>query len=153
MNVKPSTPGEPGLPKRAVASARLTSAGFEGDFNRYRQEEKAGSPDMAVLLMPSETLRALNDEGWPIRPGDIGENITSEGLAYGAFAPGLRFKLGAAVVEVSKACDPCRTLSHLPYVGQAKVAAFVKVMLGRRGWYARVIEEGLVAQGDAIGLL
>ncbi len=150
LSVKPLTETEPGLPKRPVTSARLSSAGFEGDFNRYRQEKKAGSPNMAVLVMPLETLAELKKEGWPIEPGDIGENITSSGIAYGEFSPGKRFRVGGAVIEISEPCVPCSTLRHLPYVGPGKVAEFVKIMLGRRGWYARVVEEGRVQQGDLI---
>ncbi len=153
VHVKPSTPGEPGLPKRAVPSARLTAEGFDGDFNRYRQESKAGSPGMAVLLMPAETLTELRALGWPIQPGDIGENITTEGLAYAGFAVGRRFKVGGAALEISEPCAPCKTLGHLPFVGKEKITEFTKVMLGRRGWYARVIEEGLVSEGDAITCL
>lgn len=150
INLKPRTKGEPGLPKRETAHAQLREQGFEGDYNLYRQEEKGGDPDMAVLLMPSETISELVSEGWPVAPGDIGENITSEGIAYADFTPGKKFKIGPAVIEISKACDPCRTLSHLPYVGPGKVAAFVKATLGRRGWYARVLSGGLVRKGDEI---
>lgn len=151
LNVKPLKGEEPGLPKLPVKSALLTAAGFEGDFNRYRQEKKSGSPDMAVLVMPMETLEELNAEGWPIKPGDIGENITTSGIAYGDFAPGKKFKVGAAaLIEISKPCDPCATLKHLPYVGPQKVTEFIRLMLGRRGWYARVLTEGLVNANDAI---
>lgn len=150
INVKPLTGEEAGLPKRPVESAQLTAAGFVGDYNRYRQEKKAGSPDMAVLVMPIETLRELEQEGWPVRPGDIGENITSAGIAYADFSPGSKFKIGSAQIQISEPCTPCRTLGRLPYVGPAKTARFIKTMLGRRGWYARVLEEGHVRAGDAI---
>ena len=51
---------------------------------------------------------------------------------------------------VSRACDPCTNLYLLPYVGKSKGPQFLKVMLGRRGWYARVLEEGSVRAGDPI---
>ncbi len=147
---KPETRGERGLPKAPVPEVQVTPQGVEGDFNRYRHEERADDPDMAVLLLPLETIEQLGHEGWPVRPGDLGENITTEGLEYGAFAPGRRFRIGQTVVEVSKACDPCDNLYELPYVGRGRGPEFLKTTLGRRGWYARVLTSGLVRTGDSI---
>lgn len=150
LNVKPQVPGEVGLPKHPVDSVRLTAKGFDGDYNRYRQEKKNGTPDMAVLLMPLETLREIEKDGWPVKPGDIGENITTLGLAYSDFPVGSRFQIGQAQIQISEPCTPCKTLGHLPYVGAEKAPVFIKAMLGRRGWYARVIKEGVIRKGDAI---
>lgn len=105
---------------------------------------------MAILVMPRETLAELDREGWPVRSGDLGENITTDGIAYGRFAPGRRFRAGEAVLEVSKPCTPCDNLYQLPYVGPALGPEFLKVMLERRGWYARVLHEGVVRTGDTI---
>jgi len=151
INVKPATPGERGLPKKPVESVRVTRAGLVGDFNIYRQEKLKGDPDSAVLLMPIETISELNSEGWPVKPGDLGENFTTIGLAYGSFSPGKTFGLGGATIEISRACNPCTNLYLLPYVGPARGPSFLKVMLGRRGWYARVKGEGRVTRGDPIG--
>jgi len=150
INVKPQTPGEHGLPKMPVESARFSPTGVEGDFNRYRQEKLNGDPDSAVLLMPLEMIQELNSEGWPLRTGDIGENITTRGISYGSFQPGKSFSVGGAEIQVSRACNPCTNLYLLPYVGRERGPAFLKTMLGRRGWYARVSREGVVRRGDRI---
>ena len=150
INVKGATPGEHGLPKKPVDSVQVTKAGLTGDFNLYRTEKLHGDPDSAVLLMPLETISQLNSEGWPIRPGEIGENFTTTGLAYETFSPGKRFSVGGVTVEVSRPCDPCKNLYLLPFVGKANGPRFLKVMLGRRGWYARVKTGGRVSRGDAI---
>jgi len=147
---KPEVPGEHGLPKPSVLEAEIDRRGLKGDFNRYRHEEKRDDAGMAVLLMPSETIEALTREGWPVRPGDLGENVATSGIEYDAFAPGSRFRIGASVLEVSKACTPCENLYLLPYVGPERGPEFLRVMLGRRGWYARVIREGRVRVGDPI---
>lgn len=105
---------------------------------------------MALLIVPRETLADLVREGWPVRPGDLGENITTEGIPYATFRPGLRFRAGEVVFEVSKPCTPCDNLYLLPYVGPARGPEFLKVMLDRRGWYARVVREGRVRSGDRI---
>jgi MOSC domain-containing protein YiiM len=147
---KPRVPGERGLPKPEVLEARLTADGLEGDYNLYRQTRKAGDPEMALLLMPLETLEELGREGWPVRPGDLGENVTTSGLTYASLRPPCRLRLGGAVVETSRPCEPCDNLFALPYVGAVRGPTFLKTMLGRRGWFARVIEEGTVRKGDAI---
>ena len=150
LHRKAEVAGEHGLPKPSVAEAFVSRAGLVGDFNRFRHEEKKDDPAMAVLLVPRETLAQLSREGWPVRPGDLGENLTTEGIAYDAFAPGRRFRAGDVLLEVSKACTPCDNLFLLPYVGPARGAEFLKVMLDRRGWYARVLREGRVRAGDSI---
>jgi MOSC domain-containing protein YiiM len=150
LHRKPEVAGEHGLPKPSVSEAFVSRAGFEGDFNRYRHEEKNDDPAMALLIVPKETLGELSREGWPVRPGDLGENITTEGIAYGAFAPGRRFRAGEVLFEVSKACTPCDNLYLLPYVGVSRGPEFLRVMLDRRGWYARVLREGRVRAGDPI---
>lgn len=150
LNVKAETPGQRGLPKAPVPEARLGPHGTSGDFNRFRHEEKHDDPRMAILILPIETIAALDREGWPVRPGDLGENITSEGLPYEAFAPGAHVRVGEAELEVTKPCDPCDILNTLPYVGTARGPEFVRTTLGRRGWYARVVREGTVRPGDPI---
>ncbi|MGD0587468.1 MAG: MOSC domain-containing protein [Thermoplasmata archaeon] len=149
--MKPEVPGEHGLPKPSVPEVFVGRTGLQGDFNRYRHEQKADDAAMAVLIVPRETLAELEKEGWPVRPGDLGENITTEGIAYDAFVPGRRFRVGDAELEVSKACTPCDNLYLLPYVGPARGPEFLKVMLDRRGWYARVVREGRIRVGDRVG--
>ena len=153
LNRKSEVPGEHGLPKTPVASARVTRAGFEGDFNRYRREEKHDDPDMAVLLLPLEVISALNGEGWPIRPGDLGENLTTSGIPNDAFRPSQKVRVGKVLLEVSKPCTPCDNLFLLPYVGKMRGPEFLRTTLGRRGWYCRVLEEGVVRTGDRIELV
>jgi MOSC domain-containing protein YiiM len=150
LHRKPETGSEHGLPKPTVSEIRITPDGVEGDFNRYRHEEQHDEPKQAVLLMPIEMLRVLNAEGWPIQEGDIGENITTEGIPYREFDPGAQFQVGEAVIEVSKACVPCTNLYLLPYIGETKGPGFLKTMLDRRGWYASVVREGRVRTGDSI---
>ncbi len=152
LHRKAQVPGEHGLPKPAVDEVKIDPSGIVGDFNRFRHEERRDDPNMAVLLIPQETLDELNREGWPVRSGDLGENITTVGLAYAAFQPGTRVRVGSALLEVSKACEPCDNLYLLPYVGRERGPEFLRTMLGRRGWFARVLREGRVHAADPIEL-
>ena len=150
INVKSHIKGEHGLPKKPVGSAFVARAGIEGDFNVYRHQERQDDPNQALLIIPIETIRELNSEGWPIKPGDLGENFTTSGIPYQAFGVGKVFGAGRARFQITKACEPCDNLFLLPYVGASKGPGFLKTMLGRRGWYARVLAEGHVKPGDLL---
>ena len=152
INRKPKTPGEFGLPKPEVERARITAEGIDGDYNDFRATKKGNHPDMALLLMPIETIRELNEEGWPAKVGDLGENIVTEGILLNAFEPEMKFDIGGAQIQISYECDPCYKLHSLPYIGEERGPEFIKTMMGRRGWYARVLEPGDIAVGDTFSL-
>ena len=146
INVKPNTTNERGIPKTAVINAILSKSGLEGDYNNYRTIKKSRNPDMAVLLYPIETIKELNKEGWPIKPGDLGENFTITGIPHSYFLPNQQYQIGESLIEISFECDPCQNLSVLSYVGKTKINEFIKTLMHRRGWYARVLKEGLIVQ-------
>lgn len=150
LSVKAQTKGERGLPKRAVPELRITAAGAEGDYNHYRSTTAKGDPDLAILVLTDEVIQALRREGWPVEPGDLGENLTLAGVSESSLKPGSRLTIGDVVLEVSLACDPCSETYVLPYVGTEKGPEFVRTLVGRRGWYARVLSPGTIALGDPV---
>lgn len=141
-------PGEFGLLKPKVVQARITHNGIEGDYNDFRATKKNNDPDMALLLMPIEIINELNQEGWPVKAGDIGENIVTKGIRLNAFEKDKKLNIGSAKVQLSFECDPCYKLHSLPYIGKELGPEFIKTMIGRRGWYARVLETGNINVGD-----
>ena len=145
ISVKPSTTGEHGLPKISVPEAEMHFGGVDGDYNTYRQEKKSGEPDMAVMLITQEILDDLNSEGWPVEYGDLGENLTIGDLSYGAIEPDQKYRVGSALIQITY-------LYSLPYIGDERGQEFMKTIKDRRGWYARVLEEGVVSAGDIIKL-
>ncbi len=150
INIKPETPNERGLPKKPVETANVFYHGIDGDFNRYREEKCHGRLDKALLIMPLETLVQLNSEGWPIKPGDIGENITTLGILYNDFSPNRNYKIGEIEIRITEPCKPCGNLKILPYIGKERWPEFKQTMKGRRGWYAQVLKEGRINVGDEI---
>jgi len=82
ISVKPDTPGEVGLPKMSVDQALVKKEGLEGDYNRARKKKKDNDPDMAVMIISTDILDQLNQEGWPVKPGDVGENLTITNIDY-----------------------------------------------------------------------
>ena len=161
INRKPETPGQHGLPKHPVQTIHVSHHGLDGDFNRFRRDVKADDPGRAVMLLPLETIQQLNDEGWPVKPGDMGENITTEGIRYDDFVIGAQYKLGEVIIQIAEPCIACKYLESLPYVTETRGVEFITtltrlergLLVNRRGWYAAVVEEGTIFQGDAIELL
>ena len=150
LSVKPRTPGEHGLPKRAVPQLEVSALGAAGDYNHYRTKSLRGDPDQAILLVTQDLLRQLNAEGWPVEPGHFGENLTVAGISESALQPGVRLQIDAVLLEVSKACDPCDELYSLPYIGADRGPAFLRATAGRRGWYARVLVAGTVTPASRV---
>ena len=153
INVKPNTPGEVGLPKIPIDSGNFSLSGIEGDYNRFRFNKKNNDPDMAIMLISMDIIEELNNEGWPVKPGDLGENLTLVNIDYRTIKPGQHYTAGQAELVISIICDPCSNLNVLPYIGEDKVSTFIKTLMKRRGWYARVIKEGLVSSGDPFLLI
>lgn len=132
-----------GVPKRAVASARLTALGLEGDSVKHTRVH--GGPERALCLYALERILALQEEGATIFPGAIGENVTTVGLDWERAFPGARIQLGDALVEVTKYTTPCSTTS--PFV-RGDVTRFHQDH--NPGWsrvYARVVRGGELAPG------
>lgn len=158
INRKPETPGQHGLPKTPVESVHVSFHGLDGDFNRFRRDATNDSPNRAVMLLPLETIQRLDDEGWPVKPGDMGENITTEGIPYDDFTLGARYRLGEVVIQIAEPCTACKYLEDLPYVTEARGVEFITSLtrvqngafMNRRGWYAAVISEGTITRGDTI---
>lgn len=114
--------------------------------------------------MPIETIRELNAENWPVTPGDLGENITTEGIPYDRFGKqernkltegsGARLRIGDDVeIEITRVCTPCNNLYVLPWIRNGMGSVFLRAMMGRRGWYAKVLSGGSVKIEDTIILV
>ncbi len=153
VNVKSKVPGERGLPKYSVKHSYATAQGLDGDYNIFRQTKKKGDKDMALLVYPIETIQELNQEGWPVQPGDVGENLTVKGLAHDTFTVGQQYKAGDSTIEISLECDPCTNLGLLTYIGQKHITTFINTILHRRGWYARLVKAGEIKPGDSFQLI
>ena len=147
ISVKPDTPGEVGLPKMPVNQVWVKKEGREGDYNRARMK-KGNDPDKAVMIISTDILDQLNQEGWPVKPGDVGENLTITNIDYKKIAAGQKYLIGEAEIEISFICEPCTNLYKLPYVGTQRGPEFMATIMNRRGWYARVLKEGLVSVGN-----
>lgn len=143
-----------GIPKTPIPSGELTAAGITGDSWRYRFH---GGPKQAVLLITLEGIEELIAQGFALSPGALGENLTTRGLDRRALRFGQRLQVGTAVIELTKMRQPCATLNVLGPGIQAAIydARVVKgdhesPLWGLSGFYASVVEPGIVRPGDEI---
>jgi MOSC domain-containing protein YiiM len=140
-----------GVPKTAVAGARVTALGLEGDA--HRDTEHHGGPERAVCLYAMEAITGLRAEGHPIVPGAIGENVTVQGLDWSAVVPGCYLRLGESVLlQVTRYTSPCLNITRAFGDGDyARVS-----QKHHPGWsrvYARVVATGSIQPGDPVRLL
>ena len=152
INIKPKKTNEVGLPKLSVNSAFFSKKNVGKDYNNYRMTLSTEHiNNRSVLIYPIELIDELNSEGWPVKPGDLGENITTRGIDYSNLKEGVKYKLGEnVIIEITEICNPCSNLTVLPYVGKEKINTFIETLIGRRGMFAKVLQEGTVEQGTSM---
>ncbi len=130
-----------GIPKLPVESCRVSFDGLEGDG---RDHEKHIKRDRAVSLIDREILDQLTTEGYDVPWGAVGENITVEKLDVQSLKPHDRLVFtGGVVIELVEGRKPCFVLDPLG-------VELKKDIVGRCGYLARVITEGVIATGETI---
>jgi MOSC domain-containing protein YiiM len=95
--------------KGSAASIQLVAGiGVEGDAHsgvtvkhRSRVARDPSQPNLRqVHLVHAELLAELVAKGFPVRPGSIGENITTQGIELLALPQGAELHIGADAVVV-----------------------------------------------------
>jgi MOSC domain-containing protein YiiM len=142
-----------GVPKRAIPEGDIGPLGIAGDSHAH--PEIHGGPRQAILLISSEAIEALTAQGYPLYPGALGENITTVGLDHKQWRPGQRWRVGQAIVEFTKLRAPCSQLSvYGPGIQKAIYADDpTSPRWALSGFYASVVQPGIVRPGDPISLL
>ena len=134
--------------KISKPSLIVLTDGCEGDYNEYRTKHKKSTNDRAVSLMTTQLLDAFNQEEWPVLPGDLGENVTITGDI--TFEIEEKYSIGTVILQITEEIEPCNKLMFLPYVGRENKLEFFNMLKGRRGWYAKVLTEGIIVPGDKV---
>ncbi len=100
----------------------LAGLGVEGDAHmgetvkhRSRVRQDPTQPNLRqVHLIHAELFDELAAVGFPIAPGQMGENITTRGIDLLALPTGTRLRIGAeVVVEVTGLRNPCAQLESI----------------------------------------
>lgn len=155
---------EAGMPKHLVDEINIIENwGVEGDYHagtkvrhRYLARKKPDMPNKRqVNLLHSELFGSLSAEiGLEVTAGQMGENITTEGIDLMALAVGTKLKIGASVVlQITEARIPCKNLNYLDKALMPTVAKKPGTKRANAGMLAVVLAGGIVRPGDAISVL
>ena len=140
-----------GVPKLPVGEAFLTPTGLDSD--KVANPDIHGGPERALCLFSLELIRQLQQEGHPVYPGSVGENVTIEGLEWASLKPGVRLALGEEVViEISKYTSPCATIKA-SFHDRDFTRISQKKHPGDSRLYARVLKTGRLSVGQPVRLL
>jgi MOSC domain-containing protein YiiM len=139
----------------------VAGLGVQGDAHmgekvkhRYHAAKNPDAPNLRqVHLMHEELFDELRAGGFNVRPGAIGENVTTRGIDLLALPKRTRLRLGPeAVIEITGLRNPCRQIDAFQRgLTAAVLGRDPKGRLVRKaGVMAIVIAGGDVKAGDAI---
>ena len=143
VNVSPG-----GVPKLPVASAWVGTLGLDADGHTSPLH---GGPIAAVCLYSVEAIERVAADGHQAFPGAFGENLTLEGIDFGALQAGDILTVGddGLTLELTKYAAPCDKQARWFLEGRiGRISANLYPADAR--WYARVLEEGRVGTGDRV---
>jgi MOSC domain-containing protein YiiM len=154
--------GEHRFSKRTAESIRLVQGvGVAGDAHagvtvqhRSRVARDPSQPNLRqVHLIHAELLDEVDEDGFTVPPGAMGENVTTRGLDLLGLATGTVLELGDdAAIEVTGLRNPCLQIDAYEH-------GLLKRMVGRdadgnvvrrAGVMAVVLQGGVVRPGDRI---
>jgi MOSC domain-containing protein YiiM len=147
-----------GVPKRPVAEAVVTPLGIEGDAVAHPSIH--GGPRQALLLLAGEAIEEMKRLGYPLFYGALGENLTTRGIDHRRFREGQRYRAGEVILELTRPRSPCGSLDgygqgirEAIYDVSVKAGDPASPRWGMSGFYASVIQPGVIRTGDPILLL
>lgn len=148
--------GQHRFSKQPVDAVRLVAGlGIEGDAHagvtvqhRSRVARDPSQPNLRqVHLIHAELLDEVDEAGFTVPPGAMGENITTRGLDLLGLSTGTLLTLGeAAVIEITGLRNPCTQID-------AYEAGLLKRMVGRDADGAIVRRAGVMAVVRAGGVV
>jgi MOSC domain-containing protein YiiM len=141
----------------------LKGLGVEGDAHkgkhvkhRSRVAKDPSQPNLRqVHLIHSELFNELEEKGFNIRDGELGENVTTQGIDLLSLPKGALLKIGeTAKIEVTGLRNPCKQLDLL-HKGLMKAVLDQDRegnLIRKAGIMGIVLEGGEVRVGDRIAI-
>ena len=149
--------------KQLVAEIEvLTGLGVVGDAHQgvtvQHRSRVAADPSQLNLrqihLIQSELFDELAAKGFTVAPGDLGENIATQGIDLLALPRATRLRIGAVMLEVTSLRNPCRQIEAFQ---PGLLAAVLDrgpegELIRKAGIMAVVVAGGIVRRGDSINV-
>ena len=139
----------------------LPGLGVQGDAHcgatvkhRSRVARDPTQPNLRqVHLIQAELFDELQQRGFDVGPGDLGENITTRGVDLLALPEGTQLQIGAAaVVRLTGLRNPCWQLDNFRHGLTSAVLARAQdgSLVRKAGVMGVVVTRGEVAAGDPV---
>ena len=156
-----SRSGVHGFSKTAVDTLTLIAGeGVEGDAHRgvtvKHRSRVAADPTQPNLrqvhLIAGELFDELGVKGFAIKPGDMGENITTRGIDLLALPRGTQLHIGDAILHVTGLRNPCKQLNDFaPALMAAVLDTAPDGSLIRKAGIMTIVEAGgLICEADPV---
>jgi MOSC domain-containing protein YiiM len=136
---------------KAPVVGRVAARGVNLAGDDQADRRAHGGTDKAVYAY------AVEDLGWwaqqigrPLQYGELGENLTTEGIAVNEALVGERWAIGTSVLEISEPRVPCWRLA-VRMNDKFFPRRFTEAL--RPGAYLRILVEGDVGAGDEIQVI
>jgi len=101
--------------------------------------------DRSILLVASLSYQLADEQGIALNSGELGENILLDFNPYSLEAR-TRLQVGQLILEIAQKSSLCASLSKIS-------SKLPKLLKGRRGVFAKVINPGTIRTGDEVYLL
>lgn len=127
----------------------VAGRGLRGDrYESGRGTFSTWPKDHELTLVEAEAVEELEHLcGRPLMPGETRRNITTRGVSLNQWV-GREFQVGAARCRGTRLCEPCAHLAE-----QLTIPDLIRLMAGRGGLRAVILESGPIRTGDRIGLV
>jgi MOSC domain-containing protein YiiM len=133
---------------KSPVAGRVAARGVNLAGDDQADRRAHGGPDKAVYAYAVEDLRWWAQEiGRPLQHGELGENLTTQGIDVNGARVGELWAIGTTVLEVSEPRVPCWRLG-VRMNDKLFPRRFTEAL--RPGAYLRIAVEGDVGAGDAI---
>lgn len=147
----------PAVAITAVAGLGIAGDAHQGTTVRHRSRV-AVDPDQPNLrqvhLIHAELFDDLAGQGFAVRPGELGENVTTRGVDLLGLSTGTRLRVGEAVLVVTGLRNPCAQIERFRPGLLAAVLdrAPDGTLIRKAGVMAVVVAGGLIRPGDSIAV-
>jgi len=125
--------------KSALSTIRLDRDGVVDDKFYGKDVQRS------VLISTIESYKLAQDNGINPALGSLGENILIDYNPY-HLSVGSRIKIGNSILEITQHCTLCKSLTKVN-------SKLPKILKDDRGIFAKVIEDGIIREGDKLYIL
>jgi len=140
----------------------IEGLGVEGDAHagetvkhRSRVEVDPSQPNLRqVHLIHAELFDEMAAHGFKIKPGDLGENITTQGVDLLSLGRGARLSIGESVVlEVTGLRNPCRQIeAYVPGLLKHLAVKTSQGIVRKSGIMTIALAAGRITPSDTIAI-